>query len=282
MILDGHVHIRGGKEDRAEFLGRLASAGIDGALVIAGVPPTVCNADGADTAAERLDKLFFWTDGHPDLYPFFWIDPIQDSALEQVGMAVERGAMGFKIMCARFYPRDERAMRTVQAIAHAGKPILFHSGILWDGMDSTRFNRPGEFEALAAISGLRFCLAHVSWPWYDECIGVFGKFLATAQNAEMFIDVTPGTPRIYREEVLRKLFTVGYDVEHSIIFGTDGQTNDYNASWAREWIDRDTQIYSELALGDETVDNVFAENLRRFVGVSEAPAAEKRRPKVGE
>ena len=123
MILDGHVHIRGGKEDRAEFLGRLASAGIDGALVIAGVPPTVCNADGADTAAERLDKLFFWTDGHPDLYPFFWIDPIQDSALEQVGMAVERGAMGFKIMCARFYPRDERAMRTVQADTHAAMTI---------------------------------------------------------------------------------------------------------------------------------------------------------------
>ena len=75
-------------------------------------------------------------------------------------------------------------------------------------------------------TGLRFALAHVSWPWVDECLAVYGKFLNALTrrrelSVEMFIDTTPGTPRIYRQEVLTKLMTIGYDVEHNILFGTD-------------------------------------------------------------
>ena len=60
-------------------------------------------------------------------------------------------------------------------------------------------------------------MGHCSWPWYDECIAVYGKFLngvANDQDApEMFFDLTPGTPRIYREDLLTKLFTVGDGVD---------------------------------------------------------------------
>lgn len=75
---------------------------------------------------------------------------------------------------------------------------------------SSQYNRPSEFEPLLEINGLKFSLAHISWPWCDELIAVYGKFLnAYAGNpdhsVEMFIDITPGTPPIYRQEVLTKL-----------------------------------------------------------------------------
>jgi len=145
---------------------------------------------------------------------------------------------------------------------------LFHSGILWNGEPSSKYNRPAEFEPLFHIEGLKFALAHVSWPWCDECIAVYGKFLNSPNaTAEMFIDITPGTPAVYREETLRKLFLVGYNVSSNIIFGTDNLANDYNSDWALEWIERDNQIYRNLAIGEETINNIYAANLMRFLGI---------------
>ena len=178
----------------------------------------------------------------------------------------------------RFYPRAKRAMPVFQSIARAGKPILFHSGILWDGKDSARYNRPGEFEALVDIDGLKFCLAHISWPWCDELVAVYGKFLNARtrnRNVEMFVDTTPGTPVIFRREVLSKLFGSDYDVSRNIIFGTDCRANDYTDTWAREWIARDLEILSALHIEEKTVRAVFADNLQRFVGESDAVVEHK-------
>lgn len=40
--------------------------------------------------------------------------------------------------------------------------------------------------------------------------------------------ITLGTHKIYREELLTKLFSVGYDVENNIMFGTDSLLTEYN------------------------------------------------------
>ncbi len=117
------------------------------------------------------------------------------------------------------------------AIANAGKPLLLHSGILYNGKASSRFNRPAEFEALLTIPGLRFALAHIGWPWCDGTIALFGHYSALfrprgAQASEMFIDLTCGTPPIYRHEALTKLCTVGFDVWDHLLFGTDSTAAD--------------------------------------------------------
>jgi predicted TIM-barrel fold metal-dependent hydrolase len=135
------------------------------------------------------------------------------------------------------------------------------------------YNRPAGFEVLLDIAGLRFALAHIGWPWCDEMIAVYGKFLSAKRRrddmtAEMFIDLTPGTPPIYRREALTKLLTVGYDITHNLIFGTDCNTNDYNVEKAREWIARDTEIYRELDVSDEDIANIFSGNFQRFLGIS--------------
>ena len=273
MILDGHIHIHGKDNDRSTFSGRLKEAGVDGGLVISMPPAALAVVGDTAPAGERIDDVISLTQDNADLYPFFWIDPTEDDAPEQVERAVERPIAGFKVICGNHEVGDPRAMKVFRAIAAHGKPILFHSGILWDGMPSSRFNRPHLFEALLDVDGLRFSLAHISWPWCDELIAVYGKFLNAYSrrpdlSVEMFIDVTPGTPPIYRRDALSKLFTVGYDVQNNVIFGSDCLVHDYNVAWVRQWIARDNEIYGQIGVKEATKEKVYSENLLRFLGVS--------------
>ncbi|MFC1452124.1 amidohydrolase family protein [Verrucomicrobiota bacterium] len=286
MILDGHIHIRGGSEDPGLLARRFGEAGVEGGSIIS-LPPSSFRGFGEPlTNQERLDNLLSWCRAGSHLYPFYWIDPLENDAAEQVDVAVAGGVRGFKVICNRFPPGHEKAMPVYRSIARAGKPMLFHSGILWDGAPSSPFNRPAGFEALLEVDGLRFCLAHISWPWCDECLAVYGKFLnaftrRSGLSVEMFIDVTPGTPPIYRREALTKLYTIGYDVESNVIFGSDSCANDYGTAWVREWIERDTAILGELGVSGESVELLMSGNLLRFVG-EEGSGVRRKAPKPGE
>jgi len=271
MILDGHIHIMDGPARPEAFHEKLEEAGVAGGVVIS-LPPAAFPAVAQPRPfAERLDHLFAWVEGRETLYPFFWIDPLEDDAFEQVRAAAERGVSGFKVICNHFHAYEERPMDVFRAVAAAGRPILFHSGILWDAQDSSRYNRPAEFECLLEVPGLRFALAHISWPWCDEAIAVYGKFLNARRrrpdlSAEMFIDTTPGTPILYRREVLTRLYTIGYDVARNVFFGSDCLTGAYAPDTVREWIERDTMILREIGVAREAVDAAFGGNLRRFLG----------------
>lgn len=272
MIIDCHIHTRSLNVNKNGFLQKLNAAGVDGGVILS-MSPNSFHRDKLYTFNQRLDDVMSFTASSSNLYPFFFIDPLEEDAIEQVDVAVGRGVAGFKVICNEFYPGDKRAMEVFKAIAKAKKPILFHSGILFDGAPSSQYNRPAEFEALFKIEGLKFALAHVSWPWTDENIAVYGKFLHSGRKfkdlgGEMFIDLTPGTPPIYRKEVLTKLFTVGYDVEDNIIYGIDANIDDYNSQYAKQWIERDNKIYQELNLNENTLKKIYSENLKRFMGIA--------------
>ncbi len=272
-MFDGHIHIRPGEVKREAFLARLRESNLQGGLLIS-IGPSVPEGEPSHQMdfEQRLENLFEWTEGDEDLYPFFWIDPLEQNADQQVERACRAGVTGFKIVCDTYYPKESDVMEIMGQIAEMGKPILFHSGILWDGRDSAKYNRPANWECLLEIKNLRFSLAHAAWPWHDECIAVYGKFLnaytTLSECSEMFIDLTPGTPPIYRKDLLTKLLTVGYDVQNNIIFGTDCSVNDYNVSWVREWMERDNQIYAELGMDSRFLEKVYRNNLENFLGVS--------------
>ncbi|MBN2584309.1 MAG: amidohydrolase family protein [Planctomycetes bacterium] len=272
MILDGHIHISRGKPNPGQLLERMHAAGVSGGALISLAPSCFCQPDEQAAAEERLDNLLAWTEGHAALHSLFWIDPTEPDAVDQVARAVAQGVTGFKVISNRHAPGDERAMPVYRAIAEAGRPILFHSGILWDGQPSSPFCRPAGFEALLEVPQLRFALAHIGWPWCDELIAVYGKFRMAHRtrpdlSVEMFVDTTPGTPPIYRREALTRLFGVGYDVEHNVFFGTDCVTLDYDQEWARQWISRDQEILRSLDVGHEVEQQIFAGNLQRFLGI---------------
>ena len=273
MKLDGHIHLADGQIKTEDFIQRLREAGFNGGLIISKPPASFPELGERLPFSNRLDHLLELTGPYENLFPVFWVDPMESDAEQQINIAVERGVMGFKVICNNYYPSDKKAMAVFRAIAQKQKPLLFHSGILWDGRATSKYNKPAEFESLLEIDQLKFSLAHVSWPWYEELIAVYGKFqnaysLRPDFSCEMFIDLTPGTPVIYRKEVLTKLLTVGYDVENNMVFGSDCYANEYNSQWANQWVNRDNDIYSELCLTKQIIAKIYAGNLKRFLGLT--------------
>jgi len=270
MIFDCHIHLLG-EGDRQLFKQRLNQAGVDGGIVFSVPPPAFNNvAPKADTASNNVKQIMAFTGDDPNLYPFFWIDPTEDGAVEQVEMAAEAGIAGFKVICCHHYPQDDRAMKVYERVAKKRLPMLFHSGILYNPGPSGEYNRPCNFEYLMFIDGFRFALAHISWPWCDELISVFGKWNCLSYemnkiNSEMYVDVTPGTPAIFREEALSKLLTVDYSsLRNHIIFGTDGNSN-YNVEWIQKCITRDRFIYDKLNVPMDIREKIFHTNMLSFL-----------------
>ena len=88
------------------------------------------------------------------------IDPGADNAVELVDMAVEKGIYGFKVIRGAEKPVDPNALKAYRRMAEHGKPITFHTGILWDGRDSSDYFRPANWEGLLDAPHLRFAPAH--------------------------------------------------------------------------------------------------------------------------
>ncbi len=271
-IIDGHIHSEPGAANPEEMLSRMKCIGVDAAAVFSPEPENPARGTGF-SYEERMAALEAWTEGFQNsLFPVLWIHPMEPDAAAKAKDAVVRGVTAFKIICDCFYVSDEPCMELLSVIAGLGKPVIFHAGILWDGYPSSQFNRPLNWESVLNIPGLRFSLAHCAWPWHDECLAMYGKFLnAYALNpkvsSEMFLDLTPGTPAIYRRELLFKLLNAGYDTPHNIIFGTDNTINDYNAEWCRSWIERDRAIMDDMQVSKRIQELYFGENFKRFLGL---------------
>ena len=269
MRLDMHVHHDVGPHSAQELLEKMNAAGIDGGVIISQAPRgPLATKEGGKT---RLKNVLDYTKGCSTLYPFYWVDPTDEDAIEQVDRAVEAGIAGFKTICTHFYPNDERAIPVYHHIAELGKPYLFHSGILYDGANASGdFNRPCNFEVLFSIPRLRFAMAHISWPWCAECTALFGKYNSYLQrngseNApDFFIDVTPGTPRLYREEALTRFLDMQGALTH-VTWGTDNRTQPYNDVYSRQIQRRDDAICQDFGLGEDFLDDLYYKNSMRFL-----------------
>ena len=280
-IFDMHVHAWGKAPSPEAIIQEMEKAGIFGGCVFSAQPKEQ-KMEGGRSFEERLEELLGWTRGYEDrLFPILWIHPDEENIIEKIGLAAESGVLGFKMICTDYYVYEEKCLELLREIARLGKPVIFHTGILWDGRVSSSYNRPLNWEALLSIKGLKFSLGHCSWPWIDECIALYGKFLNSltysSESAEMFFDITPGTPEIYRKELLTKLYNIGYDVGDNVMFGTDCNASDYSAQWAKKWLKTDGEILEELGVSKANLEKLYCKNLLRFLGKSDA-CAEKAVP----
>lgn len=281
MRLDGHIHtairpedyVTQGAANTDDLEKKLQAAGLSGGVLFSVDPFRFSDW----TPEKRIQDVLDTCGGKENFFPFYYINPMEDGALDQVKLAVDMGIDGFKMICSRYQVSDQKCLDVCEKIASYNKPVLFHSGICWDGVASANNNKPANFEALIDIPRLRFCLAHISWPWYDECIAVYGKFNNAYYSrpdlsCEMFIDCTPGTPRPYRREAMTHLLQWSeYELRYNLIFGTDCFTPNYNTAWALEWQKRDDEIYADLIRDDveDFKDHVYCKNLLRFLGKSD-------------
>lgn len=276
LYYDNHVHLLSFEASAEELIGRMDAAGIVGGNIFS-TPPIGFNAKfQSDVYEKRISYLLDFTDGHRDrLFPILWIHPDEPDIAEKVEDAAARGVFGFKMICDNYFVYEDKCMKVLEKIAAVKKPVIFHSGILFDAKVSSQFNRPVNWEHCIEIPGLKFALCHCSWPWCDEVIALYGKFQSAritrpGLDIEMFLDLTPGTPRPYRKDLLTKLHTVGYDIGKNLLFGSDCRVEDYSADYYHSIRKMDDAIYEELELDQETIANIYGKNLRRFLGLPEA------------
>jgi predicted TIM-barrel fold metal-dependent hydrolase len=79
------------------------------------------------------------------------------------------------------------------------------------------------------------------------------------EGPQAFVDLTPGTPAIYREDAVRKALT--YLGDDLILYGSDsvaGRLNDVLA--------RDRELFAKMGLSAETQEKIFSKNALVWLG----------------
>ena len=262
---DLHIHMHAGHKDSPEvFLQKTHAAGVMGGAVFSIAPEGYGPEEGEDQRWQaRAEFIIDFTRQAPGFRPVFWIDPTDADAIEQVHGAAALGIAGYKVICNHFYPVE--GMKVYEAIAETGLPLIFHSGVLYNSQPSSDYNRPMSFECLMDVKGLKFSLAHISWPWSAELVALFGKLnyldhVAPEGRSRMYFDFTPGTPPIFRRDAIRQVYMCGFKVKHRVLWGTDCLANHYSTEYAKYWANLDRGILDEITA---------APNLYRVAGQSE-------------
>ncbi|MBR2672439.1 MAG: amidohydrolase family protein [Oscillospiraceae bacterium] len=276
-IYDFHIHQAGNDIAPNLLIEQMEAAGVYGGSIFS-VPPAsfgkTTQVGSGNSLEERLEGILNYTKDYPErLFPVLWVHPDEPDVEKGVREAAKSGIVGFKVICNNFFVYEDKSMRMLEAIAETGLPVAFHTGILWDKSVSGLFGKPLNWEKLLEIPNIRFSVAHCSWPWIDECIGLYSKFLSLANNPdftpEIFLDLTPGTPISYRDELLQKIVNSGFDVFHNMLYGTDCNTGSYASAWAKKWIDTDSAIFDKYGVSKEDQRRVFHDNFLRFWHLSD-------------
>ncbi|MCC6445327.1 MAG: amidohydrolase [Armatimonadetes bacterium] len=223
-IWDCHCHARG-EETGDQVLRWMDEAKIDRINLFSRYPAPVGGEFRRKDARESIDHIARAQSADPDrIFGLIWAEPRAPGMVEEIEYGIgEKGLRGVKMIPDHWSPGDDILLPIYEKMQALGRPIQFHSGILYGFGDSSRFCQPVLYEPLVHFPGLRFSLAHIGWPWVDECLAVFGRFRAAAgyrtDRCQMWIDTCRGTPDAWREEALRK--AVPFCGMSRLMFGVD-------------------------------------------------------------
>jgi predicted TIM-barrel fold metal-dependent hydrolase len=155
------------------------------------------------------------------LLGFCSLNPVPDLAGGDLGRAVDLmieeakrcyhdlGLRGVgEVVPTRWYANDPQVVRLWQALAELGMYVAFHCGIFFDGRESS-YCRPTFYEAVHQASNFKGHLAHVGWPWVDECIAVLkiGARFLRIDPAEwgLKVDLSFGPPGDWQLETWQRV-----------------------------------------------------------------------------
>ncbi len=265
---DVHVHhLPNGKEITAKsILNAMDKTGLEKIAIISWYGEDL---DEQERNIEETAKII--SECSDRLYGLAWIEPKHNTPIDSLEKIIyDRKYRGFKMIPNTWYPGEERILPYYEKMAELGVPCLFHSGILYFHTYSSKYCRPVYYEDLIKINKFKFALAHISWPWTDECLALFGQWRALKNKykitSEMFVDTTPGTPPEYREDALRKLLAFG--AENVMLFGTDntisGQHIDNVTEIWKTHLQKDINIYKKLSVPESTIEKILSANFERF------------------
>ena len=254
-VVDTHVHMNG--EAKADaVLERMDANGVDRTIVL-----SQSERRSLQTTREHLLATKKLCDAAPDrLTGLARLEPtipgmkdLAREALEEMGFA------GIKIIPDHWYAYEERLEPWWEAMNEMEARILFHTGILYGFEDDSRFCRPLWLEKLLFYPNIRFAMAHVSWPWCDECLAVMGRMRAGVngdrERWQSYVDLTPGIPMYMRKQAIAN--AVGYCGVDRILFGSDA-TIPGDLKYQKEILDRERGIFDELGLDAAQQERIFS------------------------
>ncbi|GAC1320602.1 MAG: hypothetical protein NVSMB2_16640 [Chloroflexota bacterium] len=224
-VLDAHTHLSGADsgENSADIVATLDACGVDKAFVFA---PLV-DVHSWQLSDEHIDDIRAHNDYCADicspeperLLAFCVLNPAPQLAGGSLKRAVDvmieearrsyhqLGMRGVKMVPAGWYPNDPEVVRLYREIADLGMYVVFHSGIFLDGREGS-FCRPTYYEGVHQVPELKAQLAHLSWPWVDECIAVLGMETIFAgsdpQKWQLKADLSFGPPDDWQLEAWQK------------------------------------------------------------------------------
>ena len=254
-IVDCHVHVRG-EVDADELLRQLDQNGVDRVIVLSRAERL-----SLEETRRRLLEVKPLLEAAPDrISGLAWVNPAIDGMAELAAEALQRmGYVGLKITPDHWYAYEPRLASFWERMndLHAG--ILFHTGILYGWEDASRFCRPVYLEALVKYPDIRFAMAHIAWPWCEECLAVMGRLRAETHGDgrqwQSYIDITPGTPRHIRKQAVAN--AISFCGPERIMFGTDCSLPNRIAG-QKDMVQSDLALFDELGLDDQQKQRIMA------------------------
>ncbi|MBV9580451.1 MAG: amidohydrolase family protein, partial [Chloroflexi bacterium] len=135
----------------------------------------------------------------------------------------ELGIRGVKMVPDRWTAEDEEVLPLFTELANLGMYVAFHSGIFLDGRSSS-YCRPASFEGVHRVPDFHGHLAHLSWPWVDECIATLAMETFHADEVgkdhwQLKADLSFGCPADWQVDSVRKaLDMLPHDM---LLYGSD-------------------------------------------------------------
>jgi len=272
MLSDIHVHHwpTNKEVDGRQLLLAMDKAGVEKVAILSWYGTSL---EEQEENIRQVEKII--TVAPERLYGLAWIEPAHGTKLEFLAELIERRRFrGFKMIPTGWFPYEERILSYCRTMAELKVPCLFHSGILYFSSLSSKCCRPVFYEDCLKIEGFRFALAHIGWPWTDECLALYGQWRALSRKGEisshLFLDATPGTPPAWREDVFSKL--VAFGATDGLVFGTDCLLSGEEAEtgYARlvshwqEFSAREKELCTKVGFPEEGQKLYFTGNFDRF------------------
>jgi hypothetical protein len=255
MILDVHTHLlfEGSINKKTEELLRsMDEAGIDRALVFAGVRDPQANRLMLDAIADYRSRL----SGVGALSPIEKPPP-----LSEIEDGLSSGLLsGLKVYTGyeHVYPDDERLRPYLELLEKLGKPVIFHSGDTYSESPGARlkYAHPLAVDDLAAdMPDLKIVIAHLGFPWITDAAAVCLK------NRNVYADLSGFVYGAFQADdreafatVLQR-FSAIVGGNHKFLFGTDWPISDQ-----KSYVDVLRDVAPEL------LQDVFEANAGKIFG----------------
>ena len=221
-----------------------------------------CSQKAPLVSNEEIRRL---VDLAPDRFiGFAGIDPRREDAAEKLFYAFDTlGLSGLKLNLSVLHmmPDDERLRPVLSLCETMGKPVLFHAGMSWEPDAPSYYSRPVLFEKVAVeYPELRFCLAHLGWPWVEETVMLVLKYRNVfTDTATVFM----GSPGDYYRQIFMDNMDPGWlqnNLFNKILFGSN---------YPRFRQERVRKGLEALPIRPDVLKKILGENAEAFLGWKE-------------